>query len=373
MPSVYWNNGLRKITPYYNMRSVFVKGRWFGKTLTQVFTSEFKLTETQCHERIKNKTLKLVREGASVDGLDEKIENKDLLITSTHNHEPPVLQWCEEEINNENFACGIPIIYQNQDILVIDKPNGIPTHPTAYFYKNTLTEVLKDGLGYQLFPCHRLDKITSGILVFAKNNETAMVLQEKIRERSVQKWYLARVEGNFIESIRADSPIFKFEPKRNFPAAFSPSRESITEFKKLGYSLELNESLVLCKPVTGRTHQIRIHLSRLGHPIVNDPFYNPRNTKYPKRTKFMIETQNLYSIPDSKLRVMFDEFIKEIDDVWAQLNETGEVCEECGEDLPRDPTPNELELYLHAWKYEGLIDLVFQTKWPKWAKQISFA
>ncbi|CAG98442.1 pseudouridine synthase PUS6 [Kluyveromyces lactis] len=362
--SIYFQNGLRKIAPYYNARSSFVKGRWFGKSLTQIFIDEFAHTHEEAQLKITEGFIKLLREGKQLEG-DPIIKNKDILLTYQHNHEPPVKNW-GEPICDEKHIMGIPIVHQDEQLLVINKPNGIPVHPTAYFYKNTLTELLKDSLGYPVHPCYRLDKITSGLLILAKNPIDANRVQSKIRDRDMKKYYLARVKGKFPETAVDKSPIYTCDLKiKSEP--LSPLKDAHTEFELMEYDAVTDQSIVLCKPFTGRTHQIRIHLARQGHPITNDPFYNLDNSTYPLRSRFIIETPDWTQLTNERIEKLRKRFEVELDDVWDQLNENQERCPECDEEMPKDPTPESLELYLHAWRYKGL-DLEFETDYPYWAK-----
>ncbi|CDO96076.1 unnamed protein product [Kluyveromyces dobzhanskii CBS 2104] len=361
--SIYFQNGLRKIAPYFNARSSFVKGRWFGKPLTQVFVEEFAHTQEEVQKKVAEGFIKLLREGQHLEG-DPVIKNKDILLTYQHNHEPPVKYW-GEPITDENHVVGIPIIYQDEQLLVINKPHGIPVHPTAYFYKNTLTELLKDHLGYPVHPCYRLDKITSGLLILAKNPVEANRIQSKIRDRDMKKFYVAKVDGKFPATAIDKSPIYTCDLKiKSEP--FSSLKDAHTEFELINYDSKLNQSVVLCKPFTGRTHQIRIHLARQGHPIVNDPFYNIANSTYPLRSKFMIDTADWTQLTTETIEKLRKRFEIELDDVWDELNENQERCPDCDEEMPKDPSPETLELYLHAWKYKGL-DLEFETELPSWA------
>ncbi|BAO39472.1 pseudouridylate synthase 6 [Kluyveromyces marxianus] len=361
--SVYIQNGLRKIAPYYNARSSFVKGRWFGKSLTQVFIDEFSQSQEEAEAKIAEGSIKLLREGKPLNG-NPVIKNKDILVTYQHNHEPPVKYW-GPPITDEKHVVGIPVVHQNEELLVINKPSGIPVHPTAYFYKNTLTELLRDHLGYPVHPCYRLDKITSGLLILAKNPLEANRVQSKIRDRDMKKYYLARVNGRFPDTAVDKSPIYTCDLRiRSEP--FSQLKDAHTEFELMKYDAKKDESIVLCKPFTGRTHQIRIHLARLGHPIVNDPFYNLKNSTYPLRSRFIIETPDWTQLTTERIEKLRKRFEMELDDVWDDLNEDQPRCEKCNEEMPKDPTPESLELYLHAWKYHGL-DIEFETELPSWA------
>ncbi|EDO17393.1 hypothetical protein Kpol_1060p49 [Vanderwaltozyma polyspora DSM 70294] len=399
---VYYANGLRNIIPYLSKRSSYAKGRWVGLPLLTVLTKEFrKQGPDEYLKGIKSGRYKIRRGDRFLevqDVLELPIEHKDIIGMTTHNHEPPVKQWCTsiEEENSivEGKIGGIDIVYEDDELLVVNKPSGIPVHPTGQYYLNTLTEILKKH-GKLVSPCYRLDKTTSGLLIMAKNQIIASKLQEKIRVHDMTKLYLARVEGQFpkilevptdliltqemiLERIMTpalkssvDSDIFTLELKKQFPAGLSPSREAKTDFYPVKYIPDLDQSIVLCKPLTGRTHQIRIHLARLGFPIVNDHFYNLRHSKYPKRSRFLLELASWEKsgLPPSTLKEKFDQLEEELREYQnsSSMQRNDEVCEICGSDLSSPIKLNELELYLHAWRYsDNENNFNFVTEIPKW-------
>lgn len=264
------------------------------------------------------------------------IKNHDVLETTTHKHEPPVKQWCSQEVEAEDLPgriAGFNIVFEDESILVIDKPSGIPVHPTGQFYQNTITELLKLH-GVDALPCYRLDKITSGLLILAKNSQSAGEIQKSIRSRDMIKIYLARVKGRFphselildnenaAETTFEDTskvtvemtPIYSIDPKRQFPVGLSASKDAITKFYPIRYFSHADETVVACKPITGRTHQIRIHLARLGHPIVNDSVYCSHITKYPERLKFITQFprwEDQQDLDAEELKVRFQKFVDE--------------------------------------------------------------
>lgn len=291
--------------------------------------------------------------------LSSPLRNNDVVQTLAHKHEPPVLQWSQEEADVPGCKiAGFGVVHEDENLLVIDKPSGIPIHPTGQFYQNTITEILKSH-GCAALPCYRLDKLTSGLLILAKNTLTAAKIQERIREHDMIKLYVARVKGRFPHATSDPiemsvpfqnsalitqelSPVYTVEPKKQFPAGLAPVKNAATSFYPLKYLPEFDQSLVVCRPLTGRTHQIRIHLSRLGHPIVNDPFYNLDNVEYPKRSRFILEVSDWTraSYSDEQLRRIFDIFIEETDQVQAKRikdQKEAEKCPDCGSSLLSDP------------------------------------
>ena len=197
---VYFANGLRKIKPYTHSRVSFAKGRWLDRSLLEILSDEFRAYPRERYEQgIQALEFQIIREGTTLsveETLQGRILNKDVIKTTFHKHEPPVRQWCEQELTRPGMIAGIEIIHECPDLLVVDKPSGIPIHPTGQYYQNTIVEILKNH-GKIGFPSHRLDKVTSGVLVLAKNPQMANEVQHLIRERSMNKIYLAKVEGHF--------------------------------------------------------------------------------------------------------------------------------------------------------------------------------
>lgn len=396
---VYFANGVRKLRPYYHGRASFAKGRWFKRTLLEVLVSEFNAeSKDEYIAGIRGGKYRIIREGRPLDPdevLSSPIRNSDVIETNSHKHEPPVKQWCDEEVDipGEKVA-GIDIVYEDENLLVLDKPNGIPIHPTGMFYQNTLTEILKSR-GKEARPCYRLDKVTSGLLIMGKTKAIANEIQAKIRSRDMNKIYLARVSGKFpgtncltnetdgqlprpfgnqeLNTV-AESATYTIELKKSFPAGLSVPKQATTCFCPLRYFANLDQTLVACKPLTGRTHQIRIHLARLGFPIVNDPFYNLANTKYPLRSKFILEVEDWEnsSLTTEELRQHFNRFDQECDEVQTKQRSMQEnsICKECGSIEADTPPLKELELWLHAWKYSDSQETIaFETRAPSWTEE----
>ena len=159
---------------------------------------------------------------------------------------------------------SIEVIYRDDAVVVVDKPSGLSVHRGDDQGSTFALNLTRDAIGQWVYPVHRLDRATSGVLVFALSSEHARALQESLHERSFHKTYLALVRGTPPERGVIDSPMAKREG--------GPDVESITEYELLFVS-DRRLSLVEARPQTGRRHQIRRHLRRIDHPIAGDVNY----------------------------------------------------------------------------------------------------
>ncbi|CAH1645150.1 unnamed protein product [Spodoptera littoralis] len=284
--SYYIENGLRKVYPYYFTFTTFTKGRWVGEKILDVFAREFRAHPAAEYERcIRAGTLTVNYERVDPD---YRLKHNDLLANVVHRHEVPVtsqpitLVHIDEDIvvvnkpasipkqrtvdmvvlkgncniirlykvRNETMLCPwwarhetpvlaspLRIIHVDEELLVLDKPCSLPVHPCGRYRHNTVVFILAKEYNLKnLRTIHRLDRLTS--------------------------------------EIECQEPIEVVSYKIGVCKVSAKGKDCSTVFKRLGYNAASNTSVVLCKPKTGRMHQIRVHLQYLGYPVVNDPLYN---------------------------------------------------------------------------------------------------
>ena len=191
----------------------------------------------------------------------------------------------------------LDIIYEDEDVVVVNKPRGMVVHPAAGNYTGTLVNALLyhckhlSGINGVIRPgiVHRLDKDTSGIMIAAKNDAAHVSLSRQIQDKTARRSYLAIVRGN----IKTDSGTIKTQiardknDRKKMAVVQEGGREAITDYQVLERFGKY--TIVRCLLKTGRTHQIRVHLEHLGYPLVGDPKYSPM------KVPFNIKGQALHS------------------------------------------------------------------------------
>ncbi len=192
--------------------------------------------------------------------------------------EPEVVEYVAENIPLE-------IIYQDEDVAVVNKPQGMVVHPSAGHTSGTLVNALmyhiKDlsGINGVLRPgiVHRIDKDTSGLLMIAKNDQAHVALADELKDKKSLRKYWAIVHGNLPNDRGViEAPIGRSEKDRKKQAVTAKGKPALTRFQVLERFGDY--SLVELQLETGRTHQIRVHMAYIGHPVAGDEVYGPRKT-----------------------------------------------------------------------------------------------
>ncbi|KAJ5179479.1 hypothetical protein N7492_002689 [Penicillium capsulatum] len=416
----YLEGGFRRVRPYHYTYNTNCKERWRGRTLEDIFTSEFRDRAPDYYRNALDAGSVTVN-GVTA-GRDTVIKNGQVISHTLHRHEPPVT--------------GLPvgIIHEDDDIVVIDKPAGVPVHAAGRYNHNSVVAILRAqrGYGWVPRPCNRLDRLTSGIMFIGKHPQGAEKMAKQLQERSVQKEYLARVKGKFPDGVVVcDQPIMQVSPKLGLNRVRATGKHATTKFRRLAYyppeqpdateahthtsgdtrpatppPALANESegysIVHCLPLTGRTHQIRVHLQFLGHPISNDPIYSnrrvfgpdlARNESHGERDEEIVDRLNRVGKtevadtisyrqhittapnvpPDTDpailAQIMSHEQEEAAKDYAKRKGErlSGAICDVCGTELYTDPGVHELGIFLHAVAYadrDG--EWAYRSPMPSW-------
>ncbi len=222
------------------------------------------------------------------------------------------------------YASKVEVIYENSDVMIINKPAGMLTHSKGDFNPEytvsdyAIEHGAKDTASLRAGIVHRLDRQTSGVMVIARTSQAALYLQKQFAHRTVQKYYLAMVEGRMTEEeIEIDIPISR---NPHNPKTFAPAKDGKQAVTRMQCIRSLPKySLVLAMPHTGRTHQIRVHLQHIGHPIIGDSAYG--STHSLEGGRFMLHAFALMlSLPDTSEKQTF--FASLPDDMTSYIDET---------------------------------------------------
>lgn len=299
----YLENGLRRVAPYHYTYNTYCKARWRDREILDIFAAEFRDRSKEYYEEAIRDG-RIVLNGKECKDVHTIVKNGDVISHTMHRHEPPV------------SAQAIGVVHEDNEMIVIDKPAGVPVHPAGRYKYNSVVEIMRAERGYAFnpLPCNRLDRLTSGVMFIGKTGKEAEKISAKLRERTVRKEYIARVKGRFPDGegwqgeemtggiVKCEEPILQISPILGLNRARASGKSAKTLFRRVAYypstsraetmngdgkdsssnfsalpgTEDAGYSIVHCLPLTGRTHQIRVHLQFLGHPISNDPIYSNR-------------------------------------------------------------------------------------------------
>ncbi|XP_043687041.1 RNA pseudouridine synthase 7-like isoform X2 [Telopea speciosissima] len=337
-----FSNGRRHVRPYYFEFISHVKKRWAGKTIVDLFAEEFKGRPYDYYvSAVKSGRIQVDGQIVSVSYI---VQSSQKISHFLHRHEPPVL------------ARDVSILQKEPDVLTVYKPASVPVHPCGQYRKNTVVGILQAEHGlFPLFPVHRLDRLVSGLLILARTAAKADVFRQQIEAGRVHKQYIAKVIGVFPEEEEGDS----------FGGTALKGKVASTKFTRIGTNG--THSIVLCEPITGRTHQIRVHLQYTGHPVANDVLY---------LSKTVVDRSTEGTTADRAAAVNSDHSLTSVFSCTADFDEYEEnscegfsidpMCTNCPNLTPKGYGGHEEGLWLHCLKYLGP-GWIYECPHPSWA------
>ena len=262
-----------------------IKNFEIGLTLLDLLSTKFKyLSRESWIEEIKNKSIMVCDQ-----------ETNEFYTLKTNDS----ISFIRKNYSEPEVDRKFSILYESENLLILNKPGNLPVHPAGRYKENTLLSILQLETGNsQLFVVHRLDRETSGIQILAKNSNTASVIQRDFENRNIYKEYIVYIHGNFPIHLNANGYLAKdlsslVRKKRRFSYNNCDNSEtSITDFYLLGEMKGISK--VIAMPKTGRTHQIRATLNSLGYPVYGDKLYGLDEKYFLK----FIEGEKLLNFPN---------------------------------------------------------------------------
>ncbi len=270
-------------------------------TVRQVLNQEFNLSYNLLIKLKKDKRILLNDVPTYVDN---QISVGDVISVN--------IDFYEDNSNIVATPMNLNILYEDESFLILDKPAGIPVHPSILHFENSLSNGVKYyfdsiGLHKKIRPVNRLDRNTSGIVIFAKNEYVQNSLSKQMDDKTFVKKYISICEGAFSKKEGTiDFPIARRENSIIERCVDSSGDIAITHYKVLK---EFNIKDTICSELlinleTGRTHQIRVHLAYLGHPIIGDSLYGNESSLINRQALHAYEVQFIHPITKNKMKII---------------------------------------------------------------------
>jgi len=401
IPTFYFQDVYRCVKVYHHTYKTFTKKRWVNMKILDMFTKEFAAYDAAYYEKaILEGRIRVNKKPVT---LEYQLKDNDCIEHDALRIEPPV------------YNTEIPVVFEDNEFVVINKPPSMPVHMCGSYLFNTVINLLRYVYDRpNLYSVHRLDKLTSGLLVLAKSSDLALKFQKDLLKHEIGKTYIARVLGDFPckvgEELVVDKSIYCVSAKLgkyDFCKTEEQEQQGKTAktiFKKIWYDETTNSSLVECRPQTGRTHQIRVHCLSVGCSIINDVNYggifigNPLEDIV--REKLGLEKSESESAEEQKEKEQPEldkdgkpikgeitgnpndyepQVQKKIKPETETENETEKVPKEEEEEKTTDKKEPEvfaevseedqtyvMEIWLHSVRYT-FQEKVFETPYPYWA------
>ncbi|KAA8540657.1 hypothetical protein F0562_024424 [Nyssa sinensis] len=366
-----FRDGIRYVRPYYFEFISHVKNRWAGKTIVDLFAEEFRGRPYDYYVYCfffgdSFLFLPLNRVRIQVDGqivhVSYILQPSQKISHFLHRHEPPVMAW------------DVSILQKEPDVLTVCKPASVPVHPCGQYRKNTVVGILQAEHGLApLFPVHRLDRLVSGLLILARSASKADIFRQQIEAGMVKKQYIAKVIGVFPKDEQVVNVNVSYNAREgrstvevgdccgngNRPVK---GKAACTKFTRI--SSNGTHSIVLCEPITGRTHQIRIHLQYTGHPIANDPLYFSEFA--PNHSIEGLTGDRVAVSGHSLITNPCEDCLNEPKDDSSEDFSIDPMCTNCPNLAPKGYHGREESLWLHCVRYTGP-DWIYECPYPDWA------
>ncbi|KAK2662304.1 hypothetical protein Ddye_000878 [Dipteronia dyeriana] len=394
-----FRDGRRHVRPYYFEFISHVKNRWAGKTLVDLFAEEFKGRPYDYYvSAVKCGRIQVDGEMVPVSYI---VKSSQKISHFVHRHEPPVM------------ACDVSILQKEPDVVTVCKPPFAPVHPCGQYRKNTVVGILQAEHGlaplfriqtylfalifsnrstkytYTLLTSfyvkttafclflntfvlavHRLDRLVSGLLILARNASKADLFRQQIEAGKVHKQYIAKVIGVFPEGEQVVDAKINYNAKAGRSTTEAVERcgdtpikgkAACTKFTRI--STNGTHSIVLCEPITGRTHQIRVHLLYTGHPIANDMLYLSEHVT--DRSTEGMSADRAAAFSGHSLTTSTNESCDKSENSNEDFN-IDPMCTNCPNLAPKGYDGDEEGLWLHCIRYTGP-EWIYECPHPEWA------
>ncbi|KAL9649245.1 hypothetical protein ABK040_004266 [Willaertia magna] len=405
---VLYKDKFQFVKPYKIIHKTPVRQRWLNRTLFDIMQSEFKVPNDILIEMIEQEQVKLIIKNKKLmTSLSSSLPMKDLLkdYKLQSNDMIEMIDWKNEK--PVLYKPKIKVLYQDDTFIVIDKPSSYSVHPGGRYVRNTLDYLLEKVYKRKLYLLHRLDKVTSGVLIQLWNSQKVKYFQELMKSGKITKCYLAQVYGEFpfIENNNEKSTticidgnnyevdvnnfihvknslickhnewnfIYRAIPTTNNSNTSnsdnnnnntnnievnnngentSEAVDAFTMIKRVYYNKNTDRSIVLCLPITGRTHQIREHTRILGHAIIEDIGYDLKEKSE--------DWENPWISKWDMMKRLGDECHKELLQLSFDYHDKEEYKE------------GDYQIHLHAFYYyirDEIKNYEFCADLPPWAKE----